>query len=445
MNGLVGVVVVQADGDVLGRRCPAGSGPTSRRARPTTRAPAASAGRADRGDVAAPDAGRGGTGLVGSLGHLLRHRGVPPVSVAMGTTLGVPRPSATWGRHLRSGRRRPQTRPGATPDDAGRWRAHHGEMSDASAPGLSRARPPLQAARGAWRGPRRDTPPRSWSPARPAWARPGWSPSSWPGASGVLAGACVPLVGEPLPYAALTQALRAGLGVVRQEIERSPELARLLPGTEADPTDRRRPTAGPGRPRLRLFQAVLALLAGMGADASRRARRRGRALGRPLHPGPAGLPGHEPHRRTRPAACSRYRTDSVDRHDPLVALAGRAGAAAPTTERVVLDRLDHAEATELVTALTGQAPDPERLEDTLARSAGNPLFVEQLVLAGEQDGPLPATLHGLLESRVADASGGDPSAAGRSRRDRSGGVGAAAGPGPRGRRRVRRGRPAGRP
>jgi predicted ATPase len=71
------------------------------------------------------------------------------------------------------------------------------------------------------------------------------------------------------------------------------------------------------------------------------------------------------------------------------------------TERVVLDRLRDAEATELVTALTGQAPDPERLEDTLARSAGNPLFVEQLVLAGEQDGPLPATLHGLLESRVA--------------------------------------------
>ena len=47
----------------------------------------------------------------------------------------------------------------------------------------------------------------------------------------VFAGASVPVVGEPLPYAALTQALRSsGSGVVRQEIERSPELARLLPG-----------------------------------------------------------------------------------------------------------------------------------------------------------------------------------------------------------------------
>src|SRR3954471_651454 len=47
----------------------------------------------------------------------------------------------------------------------------------------------------------------------------------------VFAGASVPVGGEPLPYAALTQALRSsGSGVVRQELDRSPELARLLPG-----------------------------------------------------------------------------------------------------------------------------------------------------------------------------------------------------------------------
>ena len=38
----------------------------------------------------------------------------------------------------------------------------------------------------------------------------------------VFAGACVPVVGEPLPYAALTQALRGGSALVRQEVARSP-------------------------------------------------------------------------------------------------------------------------------------------------------------------------------------------------------------------------------
>ncbi len=80
----------------------------------------------------------------------------------------------------------------------------------------------------------------------------------------VLAGACVPLAGEPLPYAALTQALRQGSGVVREATTRSPELARLLPGNE-EPTPGGAPTPGSGD-RLRLFQAVLALLTRMGAE-----------------------------------------------------------------------------------------------------------------------------------------------------------------------------------
>jgi hypothetical protein len=134
-----------------------------------------------------------------------------------------------------------------------------------------------------------------------------------------------------------------------------------------------------------------------------------------------------------------YRADSVDRQDPLsrwLAELGRLHRPSGWTST----GCDDAQATELVTALTGRVPDPERLEDTLARSAGNPLFVEQLVLAGEQAGPLPATLHGLLESRVATLPREHVGcwAAGR---DRPGGAGAAAGQGPRGRRRVRRGRP----
>ena len=62
-----------------------------------------------------------------------------------------------------------------------------------------------------------------------------------------LAGACVPVAGEPLAYAALTQALRrtSGSGVVQQETQRSPELARLLPQAQGEdqPGTRARPRA----------------------------------------------------------------------------------------------------------------------------------------------------------------------------------------------------------
>ncbi len=46
------------------------------------------------------------------------------------------------------------------------------------------------------------------------------------------------------------------------------------------------------------------------------------------------------------------------------------------------------------------APDAGAAGGDLERSAGNPLFVEQLVLAGDGPGPLPATLHELLRGRV---------------------------------------------
>lgn len=48
----------------------------------------------------------------------------------------------------------------------------------------------------------------------------------------VLYGACLPVVEDPLPYAPLIQALRrlGNTGTVRQQVARSPELARLIPG-----------------------------------------------------------------------------------------------------------------------------------------------------------------------------------------------------------------------
>jgi DNA-binding CsgD family transcriptional regulator/tetratricopeptide (TPR) repeat protein len=73
-------------------------------------------------------------------------------------------------------------------------------------------------------------------------------------------------------------------------------------------------------------------------------------------------------------------------------------------ERVELGRLDHDAAARLVRQLAGDAADPEFVETTLARSAGNPLFAEQLVMQATQNPGhpelLPATLHELLHARV---------------------------------------------
>ena len=216
-----------------------------------------------------------------------------------------------------------------------------------------------------------------------------------------MAGACVPVAGEPLPYAALTQALRrtGGSGVVRQEAQRSPELARLLPQGAAglDPPGPE-PSPGSGESsRLRLFQAVLGLLGRMSAQ------------------GPVVYVVEDLHwadRSTldllsflatnftdeRVLILLTYREDAPDESrtlGPWLAELGRL-----TAHRIQVPRLDRADAVRMVTELAGPPLPPERLEETLDRSAGNPLFVEQLVLAGDGPGPLPSTLHELLRSRV---------------------------------------------
>lgn len=74
----------------------------------------------------------------------------------------------------------------------------------------------------------------------------------------------------------------------------------------------------------------------------------------------------------------------------------------PQTRHLQLERLNAEHTAALATALAGDAPDPAVLDSIVTRSAGNPLFVEHLVLRGETPTPgLPETLHDLLRSRVA--------------------------------------------
>ena len=214
----------------------------------------------------------------------------------------------------------------------------------------------------------------------------------------VLAGTCIPVAGEPLPYAALTQALRRakGSGVVQQELSRSPELSRLLPGSVPQGSP---PASAEGSSRLRLYQSVLGLLDRMGAAT-------------------AVVHAVEDVHWADPATLDllsflatnlvdervllllTYRAEAVAETDALATWLAELGRL-PLTEVVTLDRLDHDQATALVTRLLGAPPTPAQLAATWERSAGNPLFVEQLVLAGDGPGPLPATLHDLLRARVA--------------------------------------------
>ncbi len=209
----------------------------------------------------------------------------------------------------------------------------------------------------------------------------------------VFAGASVPVVGEPLPYAALTQALRSsGSGVVRQEIERSPELARLLPGRANQ--DAR---AGAGS-RLRLFQSVLGLLGRLSshrpvayvvedvqwADGSTLDLLAFLA---------ANLTDE------RVLIVLTHRTESTA-DDRVVSWLAEFGRLWPV-ERVQLPRLDRADTAALVEALRGSVPDEALLDVLMTRSAGNPFFVEQLALTAHHGhGPLPETLHHLLRARV---------------------------------------------
>jgi DNA-binding CsgD family transcriptional regulator/tetratricopeptide (TPR) repeat protein len=215
----------------------------------------------------------------------------------------------------------------------------------------------------------------------------------------LLHGACVPMAGDPLPFAPLTQALRRldRTGTLNLQLERSPELARLVPGKA--PAMETRTVDLAAASQLGLFQSVLDLVDRLGAAAP------------VLH---VVEDVHWADRSTLDLV--RFLATNFTTERAVLVVTLRADAVVPGTplalwvaelarleiaERVQLDRLDHDSAARLVRALAGEAADPEFVETTLARSAGNPLFAEQLVLQAKQDpDALPATLHELLHARV---------------------------------------------
>ncbi|HEY6743043.1 MAG TPA: AAA family ATPase [Lapillicoccus sp.] len=214
----------------------------------------------------------------------------------------------------------------------------------------------------------------------------------------LLAGSCVPMAGDPLPFGPLTQALRRldRSGTLNLQLERSPELARLVPGVAPTLT---RTADLAATSQLGLFQAVLDLVDRLGAAAP------------VLH---VIEDVHWADRSTLDLV--RFLATSLTTERAVLLVTLRADAVVPGSplalwvaelarleiaERIELNRLGTTDAGRLVRQLAGEDADPQFVETMLARSAGNPLFAEQLVLQAKQ-GPdvLPATLHELLHARV---------------------------------------------
>lgn len=99
-----------------------------------------------------------------------------------------------------------------------------------------------------------------------------------------------------------------------------------------------------------------------------------------------------------------YRTDEVVRKHPLtpfLAELERSGRA----ERVTLPRLDRKEVAQLLTAIQGETPEPNVVDQIYTRSEGNPFFAEELLAAGLPTGRLPETLREVLLTRAASLTG----------------------------------------
>ncbi len=215
----------------------------------------------------------------------------------------------------------------------------------------------------------------------------------------LLYGGCIPVAGEPLPFAPLIQALRrlGATAAVRRQVQRSPDLARLLPTWGPPEAAGVVEETATDSTKLALFQAVLELVERLGA------------------PGPVLFAVEDLHwadRSTldllrylatnltaeRVVLVATYRADEVA---PTSALAGWLAELGrlPITRRLALDRLGPEQTTLLIARLVAD-PDPALVGSTLARSAGNPLFVEHLLRQPAGDPALPTTLHDLLLARV---------------------------------------------
>ncbi len=218
----------------------------------------------------------------------------------------------------------------------------------------------------------------------------------------ILGGPCIELGDDELPFAPLTAALRPlarNDDPVLAEISDAgrAELARLVPELGQAPAD----SDGDRADSQRLFDAVLELVAAMGAEspqgvllwiedihwADSSTRTFLRFLGATVRDEPL-------------LTVLTYRSDELHRRHPLRPLLGELERT-PRAIRVELARFDRDELADQVADILGDAPDRKVIERMHARSDGNPLFTEELLAAGADGrGTLPPSLREALLLRV---------------------------------------------
>jgi predicted ATPase len=222
----------------------------------------------------------------------------------------------------------------------------------------------------------------------------------------VLAGGCVELGGEGLPFAPVVAALRtltrvlggAELATLVPEPARS-ELARLLPELGRPPAGSAGPPpAEPGSAQRRLFGLLLGVLQRLAARrptilvvedlhwADRSTRDLVAYLVRNLRHG-------------RLLLLLTYRSDELHRRHPLRPLLAELERDR-RAERLELDRFDLGEVAAQLTGILGAAPAARLVERVHARSGGNALFVEELAAAAAA-GATPPAAGGLREVLLA--------------------------------------------
>ena len=101
-----------------------------------------------------------------------------------------------------------------------------------------------------------------------------------------------------------------------------------------------------------------------------------------------------------------FRSDELHRSHPLRGLLGEL-ARNRRVQRLELPPFTRAELAEQLAGLLDAEPPVRLIDDIYARSAGNPFFAEELVLAGggTDPGPLPPSLQDVLLTRRASRSG----------------------------------------
>jgi DNA-binding CsgD family transcriptional regulator/tetratricopeptide (TPR) repeat protein len=215
----------------------------------------------------------------------------------------------------------------------------------------------------------------------------------------VLAGGCVPVGGDGLPYAPIVQALRPlpeelGLHGARELAGPSWRvLARLWPALG----DTDAASAGPAA-QGRLFELLLGLLGRLSDRAPTL------VVIEDLHwadQSTRDLLGFLVRnlRRERLLLVVTYRSDepSQERLGLYLAELDRGGP----IDRIELARFGWGEVVAQLAGILGAAPDASLTEAIFARSEGNPFFTEELLGAVRADsGELPATVRDLLEGRI---------------------------------------------